>query len=40
MGHNAFGKFDQLVLKYCSRHAHDGPQVDALEARILLLDTP
>jgi hypothetical protein len=38
MGHNAFGTFDQLVLKHFPRHAHDGPQVDALEARAPALE--
>ena len=40
MGHDAFGKLGQLVLKHLARHAHHGPQVDALEAGVLLLDTP
>ena len=32
VGHDAFSKFGQLVLKHFPRHAHDGAQVDALEA--------
>ena len=40
MWHDAFGKFGQLVLKHRPRHAHDGTQVDALEAGVLLLDPP
>ena len=40
MGHDTFGKFGQLLLKHLSWHAHDGSQVDALEAGVLLLDTP
>ena len=38
--HHVFGKFGQLVLKDLPWHAHDGPQIDALQAGVLLLDLP
>jgi hypothetical protein len=38
--HHVFGKFGQLVLKDLPWRAHDGPQIDALQAGVLLLDLP
>src|SRR5215831_8083556 len=37
--HDPFGKFGQLILKHLPRHSHNGTQIDALEAWVLLLDT-